>query len=114
MKNTNYFGGSTLGWGDYNFDKNKYASIPERQLNGGLYTGEPFKKGAPWANVPVVPDEGYMTHVNLQSANPPKAALYQYNNIRPGNNYFGPIGIQPYDNKHYISCIPKKNTKESK
>lgn len=57
------------------------------KLNGGLYTGEPFEKNAPWGNVPVIPDVDYMTHQNLRSANPPKQALVQYpGGVRPGNN----------------------------
>ena len=61
--------------------------IPARSLNGGLYTGEPFKANAPWANVPVVPDAAYMIHYNLRSANPPPEALLHYpGTVRPGNN----------------------------
>lgn len=57
------------------------------KLNGGLYTGEPFEKDAPWGNVPVIPDVDFMTHQNLRSANPPKQALVQYpGGVRPGNN----------------------------
>jgi len=56
-------------------------------LNGGLYTGEPFAKGAPWANIPQVPDTDYMTHVALMSANPPADAMFQYPGYnRAGNN----------------------------
>lgn len=69
--------------------------IPEPKLNGGLYTGEPFYKNAPWANVPCIPDVDYMTHVNLRSANPPPGAIYQYpGNVRPGNNYQKMPGIE--------------------
>jgi len=61
--------------------------IPLPILNGGLYTGEPFAKGAAWANFPATPDADYMTHVNLKSANPPPGALTQYpGGNRPGNN----------------------------
>jgi len=64
-----------------------FDSLPKPSLNGGLYTGEPFQKGAPWGNVPVVPDTGYMIHYNLKSANPPPGAEYQYpTGFRPGNN----------------------------
>ncbi len=101
MKNNNYFGGSTLGFGEYNFDKNNYAQIPPPSLNGGLYTGKPFDKNAPHANIPVIPDEGYMTHFNLMSAKPPIEAKSQYNNIRPGNNYHGAVGIQQYPNYNF-------------
>ncbi len=110
MKNNNYFGGSTLGWGEYNFDKNNYATIPPPSLNGGLYTGEPFKKGAAYANFPVIPDEGYITHINLLSANPPPGANTQYNNIRTGNNYHGAIGVQQYKNNN-LTCTHISNQK---
>jgi hypothetical protein len=109
MKNNNYFGGTSLTWGEYNFDKNNYATIPPAQLNGGLFTGEPFKQNAPYRNFPVVPDEGYMTNINLKSANPPPGATTQYNNIRPGNNYHSSIGVQLYNEKNYnFTCPPNK------
>ena len=63
------------------------SPIPVPDSLSQLFTGEPFKKNAPWASVQVIPDASYMTHVNLRSANPPIQALYQmtYPN-RPGNN----------------------------
>lgn len=55
--------------------------------NGGLYTGEPFNKGAPWANIPNIPDVQYLTNVTLKSANPPPQAINQYpGHTRIGNN----------------------------
>lgn len=87
-----------------------YVQPPPRALNGGLYTGEPFAKGAPWANVPVIPDVDYMTNVNLKSANPPQQALYQYpGNTRPGNNFQANTGLQPFvfgDQPYNFSCVP--------
>ena len=63
-------------------------------LNGGLYTGEPFMKDAPWANVPQQPSTDYLTHVALKSANPPLDALFQYpGNVRPGNNVQSMPGV---------------------
>jgi hypothetical protein len=58
------------------------------KVNGGLYTGEPFIKDAPWGNVPSKPETGYMMQVNLKSANPPPLAQYHYPGAeqRPGNN----------------------------
>lgn len=58
------------------------------QHNGGLYTGEPFLKNAPWANVPVVPDAGAMNFVTLSSAGPAPYGRYHLpgGGIRPGNN----------------------------
>lgn len=71
------------------------ADIPQPMLNGGLYTGEAFQEGAPWGNVPCIPDVDYMTNVNLQSASPPPGAIYQYpGNVRPGNNYQKMPGVE--------------------
>jgi hypothetical protein len=79
--------------------------IPGPKLNGGLYTGEPFLPGAPWANVPVVPETGYMIHTNLRSANPPHQALTQYpGNNRPGNNHQNMPGVQIAANRYGIMC----------
>ena len=65
----------------------KPSNLLDSPLNGGLFTGTPFIKGAPWGNIPVIPDAGYMTHFNLQSALPPKDALVQYpGGLRLGNN----------------------------
>lgn len=95
-----------------------YVPPPPRALNGGLYTGEPFAKDAPWGNVPVIPDTDYMTHVNLRSARPPIQALFQYpGNTRPGNNYQENIGHVPYENKDFnrpynFSCIPCEKLKQ--
>lgn len=75
-------------------------NIPPRKLNGGLYTGEPFQKDAPWANVPVIPDSGYMTFYNLRSANPPAQALTQY---QPGDRGGNNPTYQPHS---YTSCLP--------
>lgn len=85
---------------DYaNYDFEKYTQIPERSLNGGLYTGEPFKLGKNGevlhGNIPVIPDTGYMIRNNLLSANPPPGAIYQYpGNIRSGNNFQYMDGIK--------------------
>lgn len=91
----------------------KYVPPPPRELNGGLFTGEPFLEGAPWANVPVIPDVDYMTNVNLRSANPPVQALFQYpGNTRPGNNFQENTGLQRYQGSrgftpaYNFSCIP--------
>jgi len=97
----------------------QHVQPPPRSLNGGLFTGEPFMEGAPWANVPVIPDVDYMTNKNLRSANPPLQALFQYpGNTRPGNNYQANSGLKPYtgingfDKLPYnFSCIPCQNFK---
>lgn len=58
------------------------------KLNGGLYTGEPFTKNAPWGNVPFKPETGSLLQEALPSANPPPLATFHYPsaNHRPGNN----------------------------
>lgn len=92
-------------------DDSSFVPPPPRALNGGLYTGEPFAKGAPWANVPVIPDVDYMTNVNLRSANPPPGALFQYpGNTRPGNNHQKNTGLDPFTGRsgeqaYNFSCV---------
>lgn len=82
-----------------NYESTNYIAPPERALNGGLYTGEEFKKGKNneilHGNVPVIPDTGFLIRYNLLSANPPPGAIYQYpGNIRPGNNFQYMDGIK--------------------
>lgn len=64
-----------------------FTPPPPASLNGGLYTGEPFRQGAPWANVPITPDAGVYNFTNLP-ANAPKLAKYMVpsGGLRPGNN----------------------------
>lgn len=89
------------------FEHNKsYTPPPKPKLNGGLYTGEPFREGAPWGNVPVVADIDYMIHYNLRSANPPIQALYQYpGTIRPGNNFQAMTGLGTPEGYNF-GCTP--------
>jgi hypothetical protein len=88
--------------------------IPPPSLNGGLYTGEPFREGSSHANIPIIPETGYINHYVMRGANPPTESLYQYpGGFRPGNN--NPImpGVQPYkDGKYGIMCqtAPQKPT----
>jgi hypothetical protein len=89
----------------FSFIPQEPVDVPPPVLNGGLYTGEPFAKDAPWANVPIIPDAGYMTNVALRSANPPLAALTQYpGNNRPGNNTQSMPGVQVVDDKYGLLC----------
>lgn len=92
-----------MQFGPYENNKN-FVPPPKPSLNGGLYTGEPFAKDAPYANVPVVPDAGYMIHYNLRSANPPPDAIYQYpGGERPGNNH-QPMPGYSINKKYNIAC----------
>ena len=89
---------------------NPTPNIPARELNGGLYTGEPFQRDAPWANVPVIPDAAYMTHFNLKSANPPTEALYQYpGSTRPGNNTLVMYGVEKSKGPYNLDLIGNAN-----
>lgn len=73
----------------YPLDFQGHVPPPPPSLNGGLFTGEAFHKGAPYGNVPVMPDGAYMHTVNLLSAKPPTEAVYQPPPgaaVRPGNS----------------------------
>lgn len=64
------------------------VGVPPPRLNGGLYTGEPFRRDAPWGNIPVVPDAALLQRDTLLSAGPPPGVVgIQYaSDARPGNN----------------------------
>lgn len=88
-------------------EAHKKLNIKPPRPNGGLFTGETFHEGAPYANIPVVPDSGYLIHYNLRSANPPKEALYQYpSTLRPGNNTPIQPGVGEFaQGKYDLYCI---------
>ena len=95
------------------FNNNNYSPIPKPKLNGGLYTGEPFK--GPWGNVPVIPDAAYLTYVTqrLSTDNVPTASLYQMQApCRSGNNsYYQIPGVEHYVGdekfgKFDLFCVP--------
>jgi len=98
-------------------DLPRYSPIPPRSLNGGLYTGEPFLKNAPWRNFPYVPSADAIMQEQLKSANPPPGAqvLYPSGNTRPGNNRIEKKGIVIYDEKTYgdMMCSPGKDKKDT-
>lgn len=98
----------------YQYDS--FVPPPQPKLNGGLYTGEPFAEGAPWANVPVVADIDYMIHHNLRSANPPIEALFQYpGTVRPGNNFQAMSGLGKPKDYDFICtpCLLKKGCRNA-
>jgi hypothetical protein len=90
MENTTGISSSTL---EYDYVNYKPIGVPQRKLNGGLYTGEPFAKDALYANVPVLPAAAYWANENLKSSvNVPQQAFYQLQgDFRPGNNSTDPI-----------------------
>lgn len=85
--------------------------VPERQLNGGLYTGEPFKAGASWANVPVEPEPAAMSaniaRTDMESLSGKMGQLMYPTYTRPGNNNVNLPGYDYYDQKNFstMSCI---------
>ena len=83
-------------------------------LNGGLYTGEPFK--GPWGNVPVIPDTVAMTTYTLRSGNPPKEALTQFGNIhRPGNSALNlpQTSLDRLSGKHTVLCTSSDSSTDT-
>jgi hypothetical protein len=106
MKSVTYFGGSTLDYASYDFEKTGYAPVPPPSLNGGLFTGEKFIAGAPWGNIPVSPETDVYIHTNLKSAHPPPGANVHYpHQTRPGNNLQRMPGIGLYKkDTHFIQC----------
>ena len=85
------------------YPSSSYSPIPPRALNGGLYAGEPFLPGAPWANVPATPTAEVLMREQLASARPPPGAqvLYPSGGTRPGNNHIERPGIRLYDPVSY-------------
>jgi len=85
--------------------------------NAGLYSGEPFKDGAPWAPVPIVPDSGYHVHVNLRASYPylPAEAYFQYpGDTRLGNNYSVKPGVRPQGPRQSdVMCVDPKALREA-
>ena len=104
---------SQTRYAQYDFQTIGYTPPPPPSLNGGLYSGEPFEKGAPWANVPMIPDATYMTHVALTYGNEvTPGSTVQYPATRPGNSYVDWVGLSPYEGTainsgpHNIFCAP--------
>lgn len=85
-----------------------YIPPPKPSLNGGLYTGEPFKSDSLYKNFPVKPDAVYMNTENLKSARPsvPNVSFQFPDGFRPGNNLpdTQAFGLSRYGNEHSILC----------
>lgn len=100
----------------YDFEKYGYQPVPPPSLNGGLYTGEPFYKDAPYANIHIDPDVTVYMHDNLlRGNNPPAGARYQYPSTRRGNSYVEWRGLAQYKGTavnwgpHNIYTPPEKH-----
>jgi hypothetical protein len=95
----------------YSFlDPKEPSDIPPRQVNGGLFTGEAFQHGAPWGNIPVVPEADIYVTQNLQRANPPPphmAFAAIPGETRPGNNAQALPPYKPFDPTKYayLQCV---------
>ena len=86
------------------------VAIPPPRLNGGLYTGEPFRAGAGWAAVPTVPDSIALIQNTLPSANPPPGIVGRQVPLdaRPGNNSYvvsyESLGFGPLQGGSTLQC----------
>jgi hypothetical protein len=101
------------------YDFTKYEPAPQPSLNGGLYSGEPFQRGAPWANFPVTPDTTTYVHENLQQGNdPPPEARFQYPPTRQGNSEVRWLGLKRFEGTqqnwgpYNIYCPPCQSPKK--
>lgn len=81
-----------------------HVPVPERLVNGGLYTGETFKEGAAWGNTPIEPD----AHVYMRTYNamPEAARGHMPGYTRLGNNYQPMPEHRVFDSSKYanLSC----------
>ena len=85
-------------------DPDEPFGVPPRQLNGGLYTGQPFQPGATWGNIPIVP-EAHVMVAGLNSSVPgSQDAIPGY--TRPGNNTQTFPGHQSLANYQFM-CVKK-------
>ena len=87
-----------LQFADYDFQKTGYTPPPPPSLNGGLYSGEPFEKNAPWANIPVTPDTTvYINESIKRGNNVTPGSSTQYPATRQGNSYVEWKDLQKYN-----------------
>lgn len=108
MNKSVFLQGTSLDYALYDFDQKGYAKVPPPSLNGGLYTGEPFAKDAPYGNFPVTPTTDVFINHGIRSANPPPGATTQYpHQVRLGNNPQTMPGVGYYDPEtHFVQCTP--------
>lgn len=115
---------SKLQFGLYDFDGYGYMPAPKPSLNGGLYTGEEFAKGAEYANVPIKPDTTEYINKVLgeykEYNNTPIDATYMYPPTRRGNSKVDWDGLVKYEGTkmnwgpHNIYCAEKECVSERK
>jgi len=81
------------------------SGIPERKVNGGLYTGQAAAPNAPWGHIPVIPEAHIYVAENLKSANPPPTALHHIPGYtRPGNNTQVFPNHKKYNDSLHMQC----------
>jgi hypothetical protein len=104
---------STLSHGNYEFNNYGYIKPPQPKLNGGLYTGEPFYKNAPYGNIPIMPDNdtmmAYLRNGNVSGKGPYETGFFYPSNYRVGNNHQEMKGVSQYkdglDPRYAFQCI---------
>ena len=74
------------------------SGVPARKVNGGLYTGTPAQPGAPWGNVPIVPEAHVYVVEQLKRDHIPGYT-------RPGNNTQTFPSHQIYKSENHTKCI---------
>ena len=82
------------------------SGIPERKVNGGLYTGEAAK--GPWGCYSIVPEAYIYTTENLKSADPPPRGMDMIpgGDTRVGNSVQLFPGYHKQNNSINMRCVP--------
>jgi len=91
-------------------DWNGPVPVPERLVNGGLYTGEPFKKGAAWGNSSIEPHAH--TYMGMYTSMPAAAFSHMPGYTRIGNNHQEMPVHRVYDAKKYANMYCGTQNKE--
>lgn len=85
----------------------KYSGVPERLLNGGLYTGEALQP--PWAVAPVVPTTtAFMSELHSPEI-PQKSWHLPGGFTRPGNNEVDSSQVVPLHNGSHVFCAARRS-----
>lgn len=95
---------------DYEYGQTGYVMPPEPSLNGGHYTGEPFKKDAKYRDFPVKADAFYMNK-QLQT---PGSQYQDVSSHRPGNN-LQLLGVEKgmYESVGGVTCRKRSESEQS-
>lgn len=96
--------GSSLDYGNYEFEKYGYMPPSKPMHNGGWYSGESFALGAPYATVATVADTEPLMTDTIRIGNQVNEAHFHRSGERPGNNYV------KRDATYYSRITPKNTT----